>query len=80
LFPGSTLFKKRPPWVMSAELVETTKLYARTNAPVRPEWIERAAQVFARLDDLTCELAEVAGGPVRLLALRQHVEVDAGQV
>ena len=28
---------------MSAELVETTKLYARTNAPVRPEWIERAA-------------------------------------
>jgi len=44
IFPGSSLFKKRPPWVMSAEVVETTKLYARTNAPVRPEWIERAAQ------------------------------------
>ena len=43
VFPGSTLFKKRPNWIMSAELVETTKLYARTNAPVRPEWIERAA-------------------------------------
>ena len=43
IFPGSSLFKKRPAWVMSAELVETTKLYARTNAPVRPEWIERAA-------------------------------------
>src|SRR4051812_32102522 len=43
IFPGSILFKKRPPWLMSAELVETTKLYARTNAPVRPEWIERAA-------------------------------------
>ena len=44
IFPGSSLFKKRPPWVISAEIVETTKLYARTNAPVRPEWIERAAQ------------------------------------
>src|SRR5262245_14346203 len=43
IFPGSSLFKKRPAWVMSAELVETTRLYARTNAPVRPEWIERAA-------------------------------------
>jgi ATP-dependent helicase HrpA len=43
IFPGSTLFKRRPSWVMSAELVETTKLYARTNAPVRPEWIEGAA-------------------------------------
>ena len=43
IFPGSALFKRRTPWVMSAELVETTKLYARTNAPVRPEWIERAA-------------------------------------
>ncbi len=44
IFPGSTLFKKRPAWVMSAELVETTKLYARTNAPVRVEWIERASE------------------------------------
>lgn len=43
LFPGSTLFRQRPPWVMSAELVETTKLYARTNAGVHPMWVERAA-------------------------------------
>jgi ATP-dependent helicase HrpA len=41
LFPGSVLFGKKPPWVMSAEIVETARLYARTNARVMPEWIER---------------------------------------
>jgi ATP-dependent helicase HrpA len=43
LFPGSALFSRKPPWVMAAELVETTKLYARTVAPIRPEWVERLA-------------------------------------
>lgn len=43
LFPGSVLFKARPPWVMAAELVETTRLYARVVGPIRPEWIERIA-------------------------------------
>ena len=41
LFPGSSLFRKRPPWVMAAELAETTRLYARTVARINPEWIER---------------------------------------
>src|SRR6267154_5728960 len=44
LFPGSALFGKKPAWVMAAELVETTRLYARTVAKVSPEGIERAAQ------------------------------------
>src|SRR5256885_5690052 len=44
IFPGSGLFKRRPTWVMSAEVVETSRTYARTVAPVRPEWIERLAQ------------------------------------
>src|SRR4051795_13408110 len=44
IFPGSGLFKRRPAWVMSAEVVETSRTYARTVAPVRPEWIERLAQ------------------------------------
>ena len=43
LFPGSALFKVKPKWVMSAELVETTKLYARTNATIDPRWIEPIA-------------------------------------
>jgi ATP-dependent helicase HrpA len=41
LFPGSALFRKRPPWVMAAELAETTRLYARTVARIDPQWIER---------------------------------------
>ena len=41
--PGSTLFKRSPEWVMAAELVETTRLWARGLASVQPEWIEAAA-------------------------------------
>ena len=40
LFPASTLFKRKPAWVMSAELTETTRLYARTVARIEPDWIE----------------------------------------
>ncbi|NYH79621.1 ATP-dependent helicase HrpA [Actinopolyspora biskrensis] len=43
IFPGSALFKKQPQWVMAAELVETSKLFARTVARVEPAWIERLA-------------------------------------
>nr|WP_270889605.1 ATP-dependent RNA helicase HrpA [Pedococcus sp. 5OH_020] len=41
--PGSTLFRRQPTWVMSAELVETTRLWARTNARIDPVWAERLA-------------------------------------
>jgi ATP-dependent helicase HrpA len=44
VWPGSALFKSRPLWIMAAELVETTRLYARTIAPVKIEWIERVAR------------------------------------
>jgi ATP-dependent helicase HrpA len=40
LHPSSALFRKGPRWIVAAELVHTTRLYARTVAPVRPEWIE----------------------------------------
>jgi ATP-dependent helicase HrpA len=43
LFPGSSLFKRRPHWVMAGELVETTRVYAHNVASVHPLWIERAA-------------------------------------
>ncbi|MEN8213323.1 MAG: ATP-dependent RNA helicase HrpA, partial [Pseudomonadota bacterium] len=43
LFPGSVLFKSRPKWVMASELVETTRLYARTAAKIEPRWIESMA-------------------------------------
>ncbi|WP_406861851.1 ATP-dependent RNA helicase HrpA [Streptomyces sp. HUAS MG47] len=44
IFPGSALFKKPPRFVMSAELVETSRLWARVNARIEPEWIEPLAQ------------------------------------
>ncbi|GLU47713.1 ATP-dependent helicase [Nocardiopsis ansamitocini] len=43
IFPGSALFKKQPRWVMSAELVETSRLWARVNARIEPEWAEDLA-------------------------------------
>jgi ATP-dependent helicase HrpA len=44
IFPGSALFGTAPqggfPWLMAAEVVRTTKMYARTVAPIMPEWVE----------------------------------------
>ncbi len=44
VFPGSGLAKKAPKWLMSAELVETSRLFARMNARIDPLWIEPLAQ------------------------------------
>jgi ATP-dependent helicase HrpA len=41
LWPGSALVKKAGRWVMAAELVETSRLYARCIAKIEPEWIEQ---------------------------------------
>ena len=43
IFPGSALAKKPPVAVMSAELVETSRLFARMNASINPEWAEALA-------------------------------------
>ena len=43
IFPGSVLKKKSPRWVLAAELVETSRLYARCAARIEPEWVEAAA-------------------------------------
>ena len=39
LFPGSTLARKPPPWVLSATLLDTEKVWALTNAAIEPEWV-----------------------------------------
>ncbi len=41
--PGSALKKNRPKWVIAAELIDTTKLYARCVAKIDPDWIEPVA-------------------------------------
>ncbi len=43
VFPGSALFRRTPRWVMAAELVETTRLWARVCARIEPEWLEPLA-------------------------------------
>ena len=43
LFPGSALAKKPPAWIMAAELVETSRLFARCIAKIEPAWVEQSA-------------------------------------
>ncbi len=44
VFPGSALFKSPPTWIMAAEIVETSRVYARTNAKIDVAWIEDKAR------------------------------------
>jgi len=41
--PSSVIGRKKPSWIMAAELVETTKLFARMVAKIEPDWIEPLA-------------------------------------
>ena len=41
IWPGSSLLKKPGKWIMAAELVDTTRLYARCVAKIEPEWLEK---------------------------------------
>jgi len=43
LFPGSSLQKKRPKWIVAAEIVRTSRLFARTAAAIEPQWVEDLA-------------------------------------
>ena len=44
VFPGSALFKSPPKWIMAAEIVETSRVYARTNAKIDIAWVEDKAR------------------------------------
>lgn len=43
LFPASSLFRTTPPWVMAADLTETSRLWARMAAQIDPAWCEPLA-------------------------------------
>jgi ATP-dependent helicase HrpA len=43
IFPGSPLARRRPRWVMAANIVETSRVFARRVADIEPQWIEAAA-------------------------------------
>ena len=44
IFPGSTIFNKGGQWIVASELVQTSRLFARTSANVDPGWIEEAGR------------------------------------
>jgi len=44
IFPGSRLYKCKPKWLMAAEIVETSAVFARTVAAIEPLWLEQQAQ------------------------------------
>ena len=44
IFPGSSLAKRPPKWIMAAELVETSRLFARDVAAIDPAWLEGLAR------------------------------------
>jgi ATP-dependent helicase HrpA len=48
IFPDSVLARKPPQWVVAAELVETSRLWARTTARIEPEWAEPLAAHLVR--------------------------------
>jgi ATP-dependent helicase HrpA len=48
IFAGSALARGQPPWVMVAELVETSRLFGRTAARIRPQWVEPLAGHLVR--------------------------------
>jgi ATP-dependent helicase HrpA len=48
IHPGSALRRKPPAWLMAAELVETSRLWGRVCAAIKPEWVEQAAPQLAR--------------------------------
>lgn len=48
VFPGSAMFSAKAKWVMAAERVRTTRVYSRTVARIRPEWIEELAPTLIK--------------------------------
>jgi ATP-dependent helicase HrpA len=44
IWPGSSLVRKAGRWMVAAELVDTTRLYARCVAQIQPEWLERVGE------------------------------------
>ncbi len=48
--PGSTCFERKPDWIMAATLVETSRLWARSVAPIDPAWLEEPAAHLTTTD------------------------------
>jgi ATP-dependent helicase HrpA len=59
IFPGSPLRRRRPRWVMAANIVETSRVFARRVAEIEPTWIESAAHHLLKREFLEPDWDEV---------------------
>ncbi len=60
IFPGSSLFNTGRPWIVAAEMVETSRLFARTAAKIEPSWLEALGGSLCR-----CSYSEARWDPKR---------------
>jgi ATP-dependent helicase HrpA len=58
IFPGSPLKRRKPLWVMAANIVETSRVYARRVAEIQPMWIESAAEQLLKREYLEPDWSE----------------------
>lgn len=58
IFPGSPLKRCKPRWVMAANIVETSRVYARRAAEIQPTWIESAAEQLLKREYLEPDWSE----------------------
>jgi ATP-dependent helicase HrpA len=66
IFPGSGLARKGPDWIVAAELVETSRLWARTVARIEPEWVEPLARHLVKSSYSEPHWEKKRGGAVAL--------------
>jgi ATP-dependent helicase HrpA len=58
IFPGSPLARRRPRWIMAANIVETSRVFARRVAQIEPHWIEGAAAHLLKREYLEPDWSE----------------------
>jgi len=59
IFPGSPLRRRKPRWLVAANIVETSRVFARCVAEIEPMWIEAAAQHLTKREFLEPDWDEV---------------------
>ena len=93
--PGSTCFDSKPDWIMATTLVETTRLWARTVAPIDPAWLEHPADHLTTIEvgdavwdsesgrAMTTETVRLHGLPIiadRLVPVDRHDPITAREM
>ena len=72
IFPGSGLFNRAGDWIVSAELVETSRLFARMNAVIQPEWLEEIGGDLCRRTYLEAHWEKNRGEVVATEQVKLH--------